>query len=215
MVYPNFCFDLPNMEGILEVRWGYFLKVHPFVAIQKMDNTAILVPVFFKTFPHDDVGFVRVDADVGINTLAVIQHSVEDAVRVMRARDAVDNIIRLIVEPLAVIDDFIGDVGAGYKCERADNCSFSVHHHVAIALFNILDKHILTWIAVRPLEGVAIAAHDFSCLVTKVEDDGQVFKIRFSDLVFHWSTVQDFKNVLRSSTVNFSMAYRSMVRGMF
>ena len=41
-----------------------FLKRQPLVAIQKINDAAILIVMLFQTFPHDNIGFMRVDADV-------------------------------------------------------------------------------------------------------------------------------------------------------
>ena len=53
-----------------------FLKRQSLVAIQKINDTAILVAVLLQAFAHDDVSFMRVDADVADLTLAIIQKGI-------------------------------------------------------------------------------------------------------------------------------------------
>jgi len=93
--------------------------------------------------------------------------------------------IRFVVEPLSIIDDIVGHFGAGQQGKGADHFSPFVHHHVATTHFDVFPKHVIARIAVGPLEGVAIAAHDFTRLVAKAEDDGQVSQGGFADGVTH------------------------------
>ena len=142
-----------------------FLKRHPFIAIQKVDDAAILIAAFFQAINHDNVFLVGVDTDVGIKAFAIVQYSVENAMRVGRAGDAVDDMIGFVVEPLAVVDDLVGDVGAGNQGEGADNRSCFICHYVAAAQFDVVNEFLIVRVAVGPLEGVAVAAHNLSGLV--------------------------------------------------
>ena len=102
-----------------------------------------------------------------------------------RAGDAMDDVIRFIVKPMAVIDDFIGDVGARDQGEGGNDGACWVRHYIAAVLFDIVDELLVVRIAVGPLEGVAVASHDLTSLVAKVEDDRLVIEGGFADGVIH------------------------------
>ena len=150
-----------------------------------MYDAAIKVTAFFETFNHDDVVLMGVDADVRCDGFAVIQNSVKDTMRVGGAGDAMDDIVRFSIEPLAIVDDLIGDIGTRNEGKSTDNRTSGVCHYVAMALFDIINKFLLGRVAVGPLAHIAIAAHDLACLVTEAEDDGQVARGGMSEGVFH------------------------------
>ena len=58
----------------------FFLERQPFVTVQKINNAAILIAVFFQTFAHDGIGLVRIDTDVIHLALAIVQKRVQNAV---------------------------------------------------------------------------------------------------------------------------------------
>lgn len=88
--------------------------------------------------------------------------------------DAVDHVIGLVVEPLAVVDHFVSHIGTGDESEGADNRAGFVHHHVTVALLNVVLEFLLQRIALWPLVDIAIAPHDLPGLVAKFQDLGQV-----------------------------------------
>ena len=94
--------------------------------------------------------------------------------RVGRAGNAVDDVIRLIVKPLAVVNHVVRHLRTGQKRESADNLARFIRHDMASARFDVLTEHVVARIAVGPLEGVAIAAHDFTRLVAEVQNRRQV-----------------------------------------
>lgn len=96
-----------------------------------MDDAAVLIPSFFQAFDHDEVVLVGVDADVGVDGFAVVQHGIEDAMGVGSAGDTVDDVIRFIVKPMAVINDMVGDIRSGNKSKGADDGSCVVCQYVA------------------------------------------------------------------------------------
>ena len=85
-----------------------------------MDDAAVLVTVFLQAFAHDDVGLVRVDADIGRNGLAIVQNGIQNAVRIRRAGNTMDDMIRLIVKPLTIVNHLVSHLGAGQEGKRAD-----------------------------------------------------------------------------------------------
>ena len=57
-----------------------FLEGQAFITIQKINDATILIAMFFQTFAHDDIGLVRIDANVVDLALAIVQKRVQDAV---------------------------------------------------------------------------------------------------------------------------------------
>ena len=110
-----------------------FLEGQTRVAVEQDDNAAIVVAVPFQALAHDDVGLVRIDADACNLAFAIVQNSVQDAVRTRCAGDAVDDVIGRVVEPLAVVNLVVSHFGAGQKRESADDGSRFVKHHMATA----------------------------------------------------------------------------------
>ena len=56
-----------------------FLKRQPRITVQQVDDATVLVAVLFQAFPHDDIGLMRVDADVAHLALAIVQKRVQNA----------------------------------------------------------------------------------------------------------------------------------------
>lgn len=57
-----------------------FLEGQAFITIQKINDAAILVTMLFQAFAHDDVGLVRIDANVVDLAFAIVQKRIQDAV---------------------------------------------------------------------------------------------------------------------------------------
>ena len=106
--------------------------------------------------------------------------------RAWRAGNTVNDIIRRIVKPLPIVNDIVSHLGAGQQGKSAHHFSPLVYHDMATADLNIFPKHIVTGIAIGPLEGVAIAAHDLARLVAKIEYGWQVGQCRFANGVAHF-----------------------------
>ena len=100
---------------------------------EQIDDTAILVAVPFQSFAHNDIGLVRVDADVRDLALAIIQKRIQNAMRAGRAGDTMDDVIRLLIEPLAVVDFVVSHLGARQKGECPHYPALLIKHHMAAA----------------------------------------------------------------------------------
>ena len=57
----------------------FFLERQPLIAVQKINDAAILIAMFFQTFTHDDIGLVRIDTDVIHLALAIVQKRIQNA----------------------------------------------------------------------------------------------------------------------------------------
>ena len=56
-----------------------FLESQTLITIQKINDATVLIATPFQTLAHDDVGFVRVDADVADLALTIVQKRIQDA----------------------------------------------------------------------------------------------------------------------------------------
>ena len=57
-----------------------FLERQAFITIQKINDATILIAMFFQAFAHDDIGLVRIDANVVDLAFAIVQKRIQDAV---------------------------------------------------------------------------------------------------------------------------------------
>ena len=57
-----------------------FLEGQAFITIQKINDAAILVAMLLQAFAHDDIGLMRIDANVVDLAFAIVQKRVQDAV---------------------------------------------------------------------------------------------------------------------------------------
>ena len=110
--------------------------------------------------------------------------------RVRSAGNAVNHIIGLVVEPLAIVDNLISNIGTWNKGESTDNRPSGVYHHITAALFNVVLELFLQWIAFGPLVYIAVTAHDFTGLVAESEDDGEILLGGMTESVFHFANNQ-------------------------
>ena len=69
---------------------------------------------------------------------------------------------------------------------------------MAAAASDVVHKPLIGRIAVGPLEGVAIAAHDLARLVAKVENDRKVGQCGFADGITHFCPIS---KMVKSATV--------------
>ena len=56
-----------------------FLESQTLITIQKINNATVLIAVLFQALAHDDVGLVRIDADVADLAFAIVQDGVQNA----------------------------------------------------------------------------------------------------------------------------------------
>ena len=56
-----------------------FLESQTLITIKEIDDATILIPVLFQALAHDDIGLVRVDADVADLAFAIVQDGVQNA----------------------------------------------------------------------------------------------------------------------------------------
>ena len=56
-----------------------FLESQTLITIKEIDDATILIAVLFQTLAHDDIGLVRVDADVADLAFAIVQDGVQNA----------------------------------------------------------------------------------------------------------------------------------------
>ena len=56
-----------------------FLESQTLITIQKINDATVLIATPFQALAHDDVGLVRVDADVVDLAFAIVQDGVQNA----------------------------------------------------------------------------------------------------------------------------------------
>ena len=56
-----------------------FLERQPLIAIQQMYDATILITMLFQAFTHDDIGLMRIEADIADLGFAIIQSRVQNA----------------------------------------------------------------------------------------------------------------------------------------
>ena len=88
-----------------------------FVAVGYVYDSAVVEAVLFEQVSHDGVVAEGVDAYVAADAEAVVEYGGEGAVSFGQTRNAVDYIVRLVVEPSAVVDFRVGRVGAWLQGE--------------------------------------------------------------------------------------------------
>ena len=86
------------------------------------------------------------------------------------AGNAMDDIIWLVIQPLAFIDDVVCHLGTRQQSKSAYNVSSLIQHDMATTQFNVFPKHIIAGITIRPLESIAVTTHDLASLVAQIKD---------------------------------------------
>ena len=56
-----------------------FLESQTLITIKEIDDATILIAMLFQALAHDDIGLVRVDADVADLAFAIVQDGVQNA----------------------------------------------------------------------------------------------------------------------------------------
>ena len=56
------------------------VKCQALITIEQQNNTAVLIAVLLQAFPHNDIGLVRVDADVINLAFTIVQKRIQHAV---------------------------------------------------------------------------------------------------------------------------------------
>lgn len=150
------------------LRGGHKLIRQPLIAHLGMDNAAVGEGVFGYKMAHDVVIAVGINAEVGLRSLAVAHYCIKDAVDMRFAGDTMNDVIRGVIEPRAVIDVAIGGVRARTEDEVAHGVAIISSDEPGIATDNVLTDNVTGGITVDPLMGIATLLHDGTCPV----DDG-------------------------------------------
>ena len=129
--------------------------------------------MLFKQVSHDGVVAEGVDAYVAADAEAVVEYGGEGAVSFGQTRNAVDYIVRLVVEPSAVVDFRVGRVGAWFQGERSYRFAFR-HEDVAGVGCDVIHDDVFAGIAVFPLSGVAAVVHYLDGRLHELHDGGKV-----------------------------------------
>ena len=139
---------------------------------------------------HYTVVAVGVDLDVAVRGVCKtpIHNSLEDAVGGGGATDAVDDVVgNGVVKPFSAVDLCVGGFGGRDEGEVGDDIvafacfGFFVYYNVPVAVLDIVLDDFFAGIAVYPLTGVAVGAHNLPGIV----EDGhyllEVWELGFTD----------------------------------
>lgn len=88
-----------KLEHSSAVALLYLVERQAFVAVGYVYDSAVVEAVLFEQVSHDGVVAEGVDAYVAADAEAVVEYGGEGAVSFGQTRNAVDYIIRLVVEP--------------------------------------------------------------------------------------------------------------------
>ena len=111
---------------------------------------------------------VGIYAEVGLRSLAVTHYGIKDAMDMRSAGDTMNDVIRGVIEPRAVIDVAIGGIRARTEDEVAHGVAIISSDEPGIATGNVLTDNVTRGITVDPLMGIATLLHDGTCPM----DDG-------------------------------------------
>ena len=150
------------------LRGGHQLIRQPLIALLGMDNTTVGEGVFGYEMAHDMVIAVGIYAEVGLRSLAVTHYGIKDAMDMRSAGDTMNDVIRGVIEPRAVIDVAIGGIRARTEDEVAHGVAIISSDEPGIATGNVLTDNVTRGITVDPLMGIATLLHDGTCPM----DDG-------------------------------------------
>ncbi len=129
---------------------------------------------------HDHVVAMGVDADVLCLLEGEVKHCFQDALGALLAGNAMDDSVRLVVEPLSLVDLRISDIGTGYQCESGDGFP-ALFHHITDALADILTEDVGRGVTICPLLLVTTLAHLLFGLFGYLQQCGDVVDGRFAN----------------------------------
>ena len=134
------------------------------VAGGEVDDAAVGEAVGEDAVLHYTVVAVSVDLDVAVRVVCKtpIHNSLEDAVGGGGAADAVDDVVgNGVVKPFSAVDLCVGGLWGRDEGEVGDDVGV-IDDNVAVVIGDIVLDDFFAGIAVDPLAGVAIGAHNLS-----------------------------------------------------
>ena len=149
------------------------LECQTLITIGNVNDSAVFEAVLLEQVLHYGVVAEGVDAYVATDAEAVVERSGECAVSVGQACDAVNYIIRQVVEPCSVVDFGVGRVGARLKGERTYGLVASQEKIAGVGC-DVCHDDIFARIAVFPLSGVATVVHNLYSRLHQFHDYWQI-----------------------------------------
>ena len=125
------------------------------VAAEQVDDAAIGEAVALDYVTHDDVVAMGVDAQVTSHCHAVVHHVIEDTMTAGGTGQAVDDVVWLVVKPLAIVNSLVGRFRSRDEGKRGHYFPALLNAEVAVAVIDVIIYRHAAGIAVDPLVHVA------------------------------------------------------------
>ena len=126
------------------LRINYLLISQPLITVEQMNDATVVKSCLCQRSLHGLVIPVGVNADVTGLCEAIIKDAGHDPVLTMRTCHAMKDIIRAVgANPLSIVNDSVGDIGAGNEGKGGYGTAV-LHQQVAATISNVILYLFLT-----------------------------------------------------------------------
>lgn len=139
-----------------------------------VDNTALAKAMFLENVLHDEVIVMGVYAEISALTKAPVQTSRRHSTTSSAGSQTMEDAVRFLVKPLALVDAGVCGVGTGKEAEGAHQFSRFVKADIAMAQGYLFADERSRGIAVYPLMGISILLHQLPSIVIDRHQGGQI-----------------------------------------
>lgn len=178
-----------------------------------MDDSASPEPAALKKILHRQIVLVGVCPEIAGKPAAKVNAGLADAVSAPVRSQSVDCPVRLVIQPMSVVDDVICRVNARNETECGDYLcpgicdSVRILDDIAMLLPDFFPDEAFLRVRSVPLVAVAVLSHVFLCVFEDFHDSRHVSGLCFSDC--HVSII--FNTKLRKNHVFLGLPVRKPI----